>query len=251
MYYEELVNNFKKVSKKGWIESTCSNHGGVGNTFEKELGKTKDSLFFPDYYGIELKCTTIKSKYPLYLFTIAFDGPTFPEINRIVELYGYPDKDFKDKKVLFCKLSTKKKSLVNENYKFQLHINKTEDKLFLKVYDKNDELIEMKSFVYLKSIYDHLIIKLSNLAVIYAYKTRKNKIDYFKYYKIIIYKLISFDKFISLLEEGFIIVDLISRINKSGVDKGRYRNKNLVFSLKKQDIEKLFNKIYEFNNEEI
>lgn len=29
------------------------------------------------------------------------------------------------------------------------------------------------------------------------------------------------------------------------MDKGRYRNKNLVFSIKKQDTEKLFKKIYE------
>ena len=29
------------------------------------------------------------------------------------------------------------------------------------------------------------------------------------------------------------------------MDKGRYRNKNLAFSIKKQDTEKLFKKIYE------
>lgn len=246
-YYDNIVKKFKNISRKKWIKSTCNNHGGVGITFESEIGKKKDSLFFPDFEGIELKCTTKYSNYPLYLFTIAFDGPTFPEINRVVNLYGYPDKDFNNKKVLFTKLSVIKKHIVNEKYKFQLHIDKENEKIFLEVYDKNDILLEKKSFIYLKSIYDHLMTKLSRMAVIYAYKKRENESDYFRYYKLKIYELISFDKFLSLLEEGIIIVDLIARINKSGIDKGRYRNKNLVFSIKKQDVEKLFKKIFELD----
>ena len=185
------------------------------------------------------------------MFTIAFDGPTFPEINRLIELYGYPDKDFEDKKVLFTKLSLREMNIVNDHYKFKLELDKDEEKLYLKVFDINDNFIEMKSFVYLKSIYDHLMVKLNKLAIINAYKKKINDEDYFRYYKISIYEIISFDKFIQLLENGYIIVDLIARLNKSGVDKGRYRNKNLVFSIKKQNIEKLFNKIYEYNADTI
>ena len=248
-YYNNLLKKFKIISKKKWIKSVCNNHGGVGITFENELGKKSDSLFFPDYDGIELKCTTTYSNYPLYLFTVAFDGPTFPEIERITQLYGYPDKDFPNKNVLFTKLSVNKLNIVNNKYKFKLYIDKREGKMYLKVFDLNNNLIEMKSFIYLKSIYDHIILKLSKMAVIYAYRKNENKNDYFRYYKITIYELFSFDKFLELLEEGIIIVDLISRINKSGVDKGRYRNKNLVFSIRKQDIEKLYDKIYEYNSD--
>ena len=79
---KKLIDEFYRISQKGWIKSTSKSFGSVGLTFEKELGKSPDSLYFPDYYGIEIKCTTHYSKYPLYLFTIAFDGPTFPEIDR-------------------------------------------------------------------------------------------------------------------------------------------------------------------------
>lgn len=47
-----------------------------------------------------------------------------------------------------------------------------------------------------------------------------------------------------LLSSGVIEVALISRISKSGEDVGRYRNKNLVFSISKKEIKRLFKEIY-------
>ena len=250
-YYDNLLNNFKKISSKNWIKSINHNQGGVGVTFENELNKKSDALYFPDYGGIELKCTTKFSKYPLYLFTVAFDGPTFPEINRLIDLYGYPDKDFPEKKVLYTRLSIIRSNIVDNKYNFMLEINKEEEKLYLKIFDLYGNLIEKKSFVYLKSIYDHLMLKLNKLALIHAYKKKINNEDYFRYYKISIYELVSFDRFLELLEKGIIFVNLVARLNKSGVDKGRYRNKNLEFCIGKNDIEKLFNKIYEYNVDSI
>lgn len=106
---KKLIEQFKIISEKGFIESTSKSFGSVGLTFEKQLNKNADSMFFPDYYGIELKCTSISSQYPLFLFSIAFDGPTFPEINRIVEKFGYPDKDYPEKKCF------SKKQIINKN----------------------------------------------------------------------------------------------------------------------------------------
>ncbi len=244
---EKLMNEFIRISKKGWISTTSSSHGAVGNLFENELGKRSDALYFPDYYGIEIKCTTRFSKYPLYLFTAAFDGPTFPEIERIVEKYGYYDKDFKDKKVLYERLYFNNKTMISDNCFFQLEMDKVEGKIFLCVYDKNFNLIEKKSFIYIDTLYNHLCLKLNNLAVVKAFKKEKSNIKYFKYYYIAIYKFISFDRFLNLLKNNYIRVELISRISKSGQDRGRYRNKNLVFSIDKKDISKLFIKLKSYN----
>lgn len=243
----EFIKEFHKIANKGWIKSISKSWGSVGLTFEKELNKTPDSLFFPDYYGIEIKCTNKYSHYPLFLFTVAFDGPTFPEINRIVEKYGYPDKDFNDKKVLFEKLHFNSKTLVNDKYKFQLELDKGHEKIYLCVYNLENKLIEKESYVYLDSLRDHLMIKLNSLAVVYASKKVQNNENYFRYYKLNMYNLISFEKFIELLNKDAIEISLIARIEKSSIDKGRYRNKNLVFAIKKDKIDKLFNKIYTFN----
>ena len=244
-----LIEEFKRISKKGWISSTSKSFGSIGITFEKELGKNADSMYFPDYYGIEIKCTSRFSKYPLYLFTVAFDGPTFPEIDRIVSKYGWYDKDFSDKKVLFAKLNYKEKNIVNYKYKFKLEFDEEKEKLYLCVYDLNDCLIEKESFVYTYSIYNHFNLKLSKLAIIHASTKKKDNEKYFRYYKIDVYKVISFEKFIELLEKDIIKVSLISRMNKSGIDKGRYRNKNLVFQIDKKNIENLFVKLYSYNSD--
>ena len=183
------------------------------------------------------------------MFTIAFDGPTFPEINRIVENYGYLVKTYPDKKVLFEKLSCKKMTIVNNTYKFKLEVDEDNEKLYLCVYDLKDVLIEKESFVYLKTIKEHLNLKLNRLAVIYTSTKKIHNEKYFRYYKIDIYNFIGFDRFLRLLNFGIIEVSLTSRISKSGDDTGRYRNKNLVFSIKKNYIEKLFTNIYSYDND--
>lgn len=127
---KQLSNNFKLIVQKGWIESISNSFGSVGLTFEKELNRKPGSLYFPDYYGIEIKCSTINSKYPLYLFTCAFDGPTFPEIERIVNQYGSYDYIYKHKKTLFTKLSFTSKTLVNNQWYFKLVMGKNEEKNF-------------------------------------------------------------------------------------------------------------------------
>lgn len=72
------------------------------------------------------------------MFAIAFDGPT----NRIVEKYGYPDKNYPDKKVLFEKNSCNKMTIVNNEYKFKLKVEEKEGKIYLCVYNLNYRLIE-------------------------------------------------------------------------------------------------------------
>ena len=199
---KKLIDNFKIIANKKWIRSVSKSFGSIGLTFEKELDKSPDALYFPDYYGTEIKCTSRYSRYPLFLFTVAFDGPTFPEINRIVEKYGYPDKDYPDKNVLFEKISCNKKTVVNNKYKLKLEVDDKEEKLFLCVYNLNDILIERKSFVYLKTIEEHLTLKLNRLAVIYASTKKDDCYKYFRYYKIDIYNLISFERFLRLLRFG-------------------------------------------------
>jgi len=245
----KLIQEFKIIAQKGWIKSISKSFGSIGLTFEKELNKKADNMYFPDYYGIEIKCTSRFSRYPLYLFTIAFDGPTFPEINRIVEKYGYYDKKYTDKKVLYEKLNCQYKTTVNNKYQFKLEIDDKEEKLYLCVYDLNDNLTERKSFVYLNSIYNHLMLKLNKLAIVYASNKKINEEKHFRYYKINMYEIISFERFLELLKIGEIDVSLIARIEKSGVDAGRYRNKNLVFQIKKDKINKIFKEIYSYNHD--
>lgn len=244
-----LLREFKTIAKKRWIKGVSNGHGNIGLTFENELGKKVDTNYSPDYNDIELKCTTRFSRFPVTLFSLAFDGPTDTEIIRLNETYGSYDSDFSNKKTLIRKIRVGELSLLKNNYYLSLILEN--DKLFLCVYDINQNLIEKEAFVYLNSIKQHLLTKLNNLAIIKASKIKNSNLEYFRYYEISFYTLKSYDTFINLLKEGIIEISLISRISKSGETAGKYHNKNLVFQIKKDFIDFLFDKIYYFNHDNI
>jgi len=118
---------------------------------------------------------------------------------------------------------------------------------YICVYDNKYNLIEKESYIYLDTIKNHLLTKLKNLAIIKASKKEIAKKESFRYYQLNIYTLKDFSKFIELLKQGIIEISLISRMNKSGEKIGRYCNKNIVFQIKKQNINKLFDEVYYLN----
>lgn len=104
-------------------------------------------------------------------------------------------------------------------------------------------MIENEPYISFNSLKEHLEVKLTNLAIVYASKKEiDDKINY-RYYKMCIYKLISFDKFIELLENNIIKASIIGRISLSGNEEGRQRNKNLLLQIQKENILDLFNTI--------
>lgn len=182
------------------------------------------------------------------MFSLALDGPSDKEIIRLNDNYGSYDKDFPEKKTLIKTIRSGELSKLKSNYYLSLEID--DDKLFLLIYDHNKVLIEKHSYVYLESIKKHLSTKLNKLAYIKASKKKIDDIEHFRYYEIYLYCLKNFDTFINLLKKGEIEVTLISRISKSGMTAGRYHNKNLVFQIKKKNVEKLFDLIYYYNSDQ-
>lgn len=249
--HKNLLEKFKTISKLKWIQGVNNYTNSAGLTLESLLDKKSDSIFFPDYQGIEIKCTQRFSRYPITLFSKSFDGPSLYQMNEILNKYGKTDITFKDKKILNTNLSCNKKMLVNGKYYFKLDIDEKEQKLYLAVYDVFDNLIEKEAFVYFETLKTHLELKLSNLALVFASKKHIDNIPHFRYYKMIIYKLISFEKFIELLKQDIILVDIVGRISRSGTEAGRQRNKNLVFKISKENISKLFKtvKVYDADYE--
>lgn len=114
----------------------------------------------------------------------------------------------------------------------------------------NKKLIEKLSYIDFCSLEERIMLKLSNLSLICASKTKKENSQYFRYYKIVFYKIKDFDIFLDLLEKDKkdrIEVTLCARVSKSGVECGRQRNKNLVFKILKESVDELFLKEFEYN----
>lgn len=245
---KNLLEKFKEISRKGWIKSIDKGTGSVGLTLERILDKKPDDLYFPDYEGIEIKCTTRFSKFPVSLFSVAFEGPEFPEINRIVDLYGYPDYEYHEKKVL--RVDIKCNSIQKcGKYKFSLYLDEHENKLYLDVYNLDNDLIERKSFVYVDTILKHANLKLTEFALIRASKKKEEDEIFFRYYHFFGYMIKDEKTIIELLKNGILFATLESRVGKSGINDGKYKNKNLVFKIGKDDIEKMFTKVCEYNTD--
>ena len=244
---ELLIKEFKDIANKRWIKSVSKSTGSIGLTFENELNKKPDNKWLPDYKDIEIKCTSKSSCYPIGLFSLAFEGPTIPEIKRIVEKYGHYDKTYKNQKIIFANINNYKPTIINKKYIFKLDVDSNNKKVYLCVYDLQNKLIERESYINIETIYKHAKAKLKKIAIIYGTSKIKNGIKYFKYNKLSIYKLDNVEKLITAIKNVVINAQLVVNIGKSGSRKGKLRNKNLTFLLKKLSIDKVFSKIYEYN----
>ena len=243
----ELLELFKKVAEKRWIPGVGNSWGSIGLTFEDQINKQPDSKYDPDYEDIEIKCTSRYSLYPLFLFTVAFDGPGDNEIMRLVNTYGHYDGSYSDKKVLYRKIASE----INSTYKYNFLFEVDHDKelIYLCIYDGDGVLIERQSYLTFDSLKKHVDTKIKKLALVRASIKNINNKKYYRYYAVSFYKSLGFEKFLELIENNILQINIISRIGKSGDFSGKYKNKNIEFSIKKEDISKLFECYMRFNHD--
>ena len=76
-----------------------------------------------------------------------------------------------------------------------MRIDRKLEKLFFEVYDINYKLIESKAYIDFQTLKTRLELKFSKMAMVYANKKMVDGEKYFRYYKIVLYYLKSFDKF--------------------------------------------------------
>lgn len=247
--FENIISKFKKINEMGYIKGVNNNIlNSCGLTFEKLLNKKADSMYFPDYENIEIKCKQRFSRYDISLFSLSFDGPELFESNYLLEHYGIKNKDFNNKKELFINFKYNKKVLVNDKYYFELDIDEENKRILINIYDLNYRLIEKRGFIDFDTINTRVNVKIKNLALIYASKKKQDDELYFRYYKIICLSYKNFETFLKLIKRDIIKISLILRFSKSGKDIGKNKNKNMVFKICDKNIEELYDKVYFYEN---
>lgn len=246
--FKKIISAFDEVSSKGFISGVGKSWGNIGLTFENAIGKSPDSNYAPDFDGVEIKCSTRYSHYPVYLFTLAFENME-NEVIRLAEKYGHSDTDFPDKKVLYKRVTNS--IVAGSKYSFFFDIDRNENRIYLAVFSNKGELIERKAYINFSTLKEHLETKLKKLAYIKASKMNINGENHYRYYYLALYKLKNFETFLTLIEKNIIVIDIISRISKSGEDRGRYRNKNVEFAISEECLEELFDCVYKKDEEKI
>lgn len=237
---DKLYNRFLHIQKLGWIKSVKNGNASVGRTFEDLIGIPENNFEIPDFNGIEIKTKRQFSNSYTTLFNATPDGPHFHEIERLRLKYGYPHSKMKQYKVLNVSIFANEDNKIGLNYYFKLEVNKSQQKVFLLIYDKNRNLIENEVFWYFDTLKEKLYRKLKILAFVEANNKKLNNIEYFKYIKMTVYLIKDFDTFLSLLEQGVIRTTFKVNVVSSGTRKGTIRDHGTGFDIKEKDLNKLY-----------
>ena len=235
-----LRGKFLEISSLGYVETVRNGSTGVGATFENLIGKIEDKLELPDYKGIEIKTKRAYSKSDICLFNASPKGKTECETKRIRDRFGYPDKKDRTLKRFGGKINAKELVKVGLFYRFILKIDRKAKKIILCVYDWNDVCIDDSSYWDFDDLYEKLKCKLSVLTLVKAWTNNINGVEHFKYYKMNIYILKSFDAFIEALENGFIRVSFKIGNHYELERYGDVQAHGVGFVIKEEDLDKIF-----------
>lgn len=237
---EMLKSKFNIIKKTGWMELDKTNSGYIGITFEKLIGVTTNEFEIPDFGSIEIK-TKSKSKFDyISLFNCVPTGPHYHEVERIKDLFGYPDSKVKNFKVFNGDVFCDKLNKIGNNLYFKLNVYRKDKKITLSVYDKWNNKIEEKTYWDFDVLEEKLNRKLTYLALISVEKKIVNGRSFFKYNTLNMYKLRGFDYFIDLIEKGFIKVTFKIGIFRDEKRLGKIHDRGTAFSIEEKNINKLF-----------
>ena len=236
-----LQKEFEKIKNKGYIKSINNYKNGAGLTLESELGSTGGDFNIPDFMDIEIKSVYKHRDATIELFNSAPDGIHFPAAQWISEHFGYPDRDFKNIKVFKGTIYGNKMCKVGYKYLYKLSINNIKRRLELNIYN-NDRLINNDIYWDFDTLNDKLVRKDSKIAVITFDKKTINNKYYYKYEKIYMYELKSFEDFIKLVENGIINVTFKTGVHKSGKYIGKFADHGTSFRIEFRNLHRLCSK---------
>lgn len=235
-----LNKKFACIKNMGWVKSIRKGWGGIGITFEHLLGNNENDFEIPDYNGIELKTKRAYSNSNISLFSCAPVGPHYHEIERIKNLYGYPDSICKSYRVLNTAVVANEITKVGLYFYFRLKVDRNKKKIFLVIFDSNRRLIEDNVYWDFNTLYEKLYRKLKYMALAKALVKRKNKEEFFKYYKLTIYHLKDFKSFLEAVENGKIKISFKIGVFRDGKYKGKIHDHGTSFNINENDLLEIY-----------
>lgn len=236
----ELKNKFIEIKNMGYVKAVNSNSSGIGITFEQLLKINSGNFEIPDFEGIEIKTRRKYSESGIILFTAVPDGPNLFETKRLKDTYGYPDRICREFPVLLGVVYGNKLTKIGIKYAYKLNVDRKNEKIFLQIYNLNGKIIEDNVYWSFDLLREKLERKLKVLALVSAWPSKIKDNTYYRYYKMDIYTLKSFDGFIELIERGVIRLSFRIGIFRSGERFGQMHDHGSGFEIKECDLLKLY-----------
>lgn len=200
----EFIQKFKQIKASGWIKTHRSGKTGVGKTLEDLLEIEENNIDGPDFGKYELK-TMRTNGGDTQLLTLLTKSPLPKSANaKLLETYGYFSDAYHHKnKVLHTTLSSCHYAKIADTGK-SLTIDCSDNKIAIVDNDGNSEAYWTKEIleVAFQKKYPYSMIH------VYADSIMGEKYEEFYYHTAYELSDFSFDKFIILLNEGKIKVDI-------------------------------------------
>ncbi len=235
---KKLKIEFCKIQCKNWIPSKSQGFGAAGRTLEILLHKPEDQLPIADYHGIELKTKIEGSEPYIGLFSMALDNKPL-EMQRLLNLGGYLDKNFKQFKVFQASVWGNFAKMIGPYY-YRLKVDYPFKVVRLLIFNGHGQLIEKQMSWSFEQLQKRLEEKLQYLAF---FKVKRWNLDgniYFKYTDMKLYQLKDFAEFLNLIEKGIVRVTFKLSFFRQGENFGKVHDRGTTFEIKDYNLEKLF-----------
>jgi len=235
----EYLQNKLKEYKGVWVESARSNDTGIGYTFEEKiLEKVEDNLACSDLAELEIKSQRMDSSSKMTLFTKA---PVYPlRANTYIrDNFGVDDEVYPSK-IIHTSFFGNKISHYKNEYGFKLEANDNEQKLYLRIFDRENNIIDTEIYWTYMVLNNILGQKIHNIGFVEAKTKKENSNEYFMYKKLTILMNPSIKNFIENINNGTIQFDIRIGVYRSGKNKGKQHDHGSGFRISKKDFSKLF-----------
>jgi len=225
MKFSEFVPAYHRIKARGFIKSHRKGDGGVGNTFEQELGLTENCISGPDIEGKELKTARKGAGGKQTLFTK--EGKWQIGQLKFIEQYGFPHNKYPDE------------------MSAQSTVTKTKNNRGFWIYTSNEYVAVKHDEVEIvkwdwDSLIDQFAHKFPACVKVFADVQKRDGVEYFHYNEAYIYSGTDKNLFRKAIEDDIISIDLRLRTQYNvGSGKG-VRNRGTAFRLNHNNMDKLF-----------
>lgn len=240
---ENLIKEFHKIAKQGWIENArIGNAGGVGNTLEDLLGIEENNLPIPNAAEWELKAQRLNTSSLTTLFHIEPSPRAIKFVPQVLLLnYGwqhqeagkkYPENEMSFRQTIHGNSASDRGFMVKidrENRKVLISFDHTKvaenQKNWLKSVKQRTGLNELNPQPYwgFDDLASKAGTKLLNCFYVQAEVKKEDGKEFYHYNNVMMLQKFSFDGFLKELENGNILVDFDARTGHNHGTKFRLR----------------------------
>lgn len=244
---EQIIKEFNRIKDLGYIKSRRNSSTGIGKTFEDYLGVTENNDKLPDFAGFEVKSQRTLTSSFLTLFTKSPTGPKGAN-TYLRDTYGEEYKEYVGLKKIHTSIFSDRFNTYRNQYAFKIKNESEKDRIILVIKSlSTQQVIDDKIYWSYEALEKALIQKLQALFYVTAKTRREKGIEYFHYNKAKIFLQPNFNNFLSLIDEGKLMIDIRIGSYKSGKKKGKTHDHGTGFRIKPADLNCLYTETFDIS----